>query len=79
MAFSGNKVSRGVWVCLACCLAAALLQTKDKGTVLAGNIRSTAMLGAVAGLLAGFLVVRQLTKRSGMQAVVRSVVNAAGS
>lgn len=38
-----------------------------------------ALLGAVAGLAAGFLVVRQLTKRSGMQAVVRSVVNAAGS
>ncbi|MBU0689838.1 MAG: SoxR reducing system RseC family protein [Gammaproteobacteria bacterium] len=38
-----------------------------------------ALLGAVAGLGAGFLMVRQLTKRSGMQAVVRSVVNAAGS
>lgn len=38
-----------------------------------------ALLGAVAGLLAGFFVVRQLTKRSGMQAVVRSVVTAAGS
>lgn len=38
-----------------------------------------ALLGAVAGLVAGFFVVRQLTKRSGMQAVVRSVVNAAGS
>ncbi|OHC90822.1 MAG: hypothetical protein A3J87_04980 [Sideroxydans sp. RIFOXYB12_FULL_59_6] len=38
-----------------------------------------ALLGAAAGLLGGFLVVRQMTKRSGMQAVVRSVVNAAGS
>lgn len=38
-----------------------------------------ALLGAAVGLGAGFLVVRQLTKRSGMQAVVRSVVNAAGS
>ena len=40
---------------------------------------SAALLGAAAGLLAGFLVVRQMTKRSGMQAVVRSVVTAAGS
>ncbi|MBU1215422.1 MAG: SoxR reducing system RseC family protein [Gammaproteobacteria bacterium] len=40
---------------------------------------AAALLGAVAGLLAGFIVVRLLTKRSGMQAVVRSVVNAAGS
>ncbi len=38
-----------------------------------------ASLGAGAGLLTGFLVVRQLTSRSNMQAVVRSVVNAAGS
>lgn len=44
-----------------------------------GASDAAALLGAMAGLLAGFLVVRQLTKRSGMQVVVRSVVNAAGS
>lgn len=56
-------------------LAAALLASG----LFAEAPDGAAMLGAVAGLLAGFLVVRQLTKRSGMQAVVRSVVNAAGS
>ena len=56
-------------------LAAALLASG----LFAEAPDGAAMLGAVAGLLAGFLVVRQLTKRSGMQAVVRSVVSAAGS
>jgi sigma-E factor negative regulatory protein RseC len=40
---------------------------------------AAALLGAAVGLLVGFFVVRQLTKRSGMQAVVRAVVKAAGS
>jgi sigma-E factor negative regulatory protein RseC len=56
-------------------LAAALLASG----IFAGAPDGAALLGAVAGLLAGFFVVRQLTKRSGMQAVVRSVVSAAGS
>jgi sigma-E factor negative regulatory protein RseC len=56
-------------------LAAALLASG----IFSGARDGAALLGAVAGLLAGFLVVRQLTKRSGTQAVVRSVLNAAGS
>ncbi|GAB5604764.1 SoxR reducing system RseC family protein [Sideroxyarcus sp. TK5] len=60
---------------LMCMLGAALLASG----IFAGARDGAALLGAAAGLVAGFLVVRQLTKRSGMQAVVRSVVNAAGS
>ena len=56
-------------------LVAALLASG----IFAATPDGAALLGAVAGLLAGFFVVRQLTKRSGMQAVVRSVVSAAGS
>ncbi|MDD2700956.1 MAG: SoxR reducing system RseC family protein [Sideroxydans sp.] len=40
---------------------------------------AAALLGAAMGLVVGFFVVRQITRRSGMQAVVRSVVKAAGS
>ena len=60
---------------LASMLAAALLASG----IFAEARDGAALLGAVTGLLAGFLVVRQMTKRSGMQAVVRSVVKAAGS
>ncbi len=47
--------------------------------VFGGASDAAALLGALAGLVAGFIVVRQLTRRSGTQAVVRSVVSAAGS
>ncbi len=60
---------------LAFMLGAALLGSG----VYADAPDAAALLGAVAGLASGFFVVRQITKRSGMQAVVRSVVNAAGS
>ena len=36
-----------------------------------------ALLGAVIGLAAGFFIVRQLTRRTATQAVVRTIVNAA--
>ena len=53
------------------------------GSLLASGVYDSApdaaaLLGAAAGLAAGFVVVRRITKRAGMQAVVRSVVNAAG-
>lgn len=56
-------------------LAAALLASG----IFTGAPDGAGLLGAVAGLLAGFFVVRQLTKRSATQAVVRSVVSAAVS
>lgn len=55
-------------------LAAALLVSG------VGDTGEAAVLtGAAAGLLVGFLVVKQLARRSGMQAIVRSVVKVAGS
>lgn len=60
---------------LMCMLAVSLLAS----AIFVEAPDGAALLGAVAGLLAGFLLVRQLTKRSGMQAVVRSIVHAAVS
>jgi sigma-E factor negative regulatory protein RseC len=60
---------------LACMLGGSLLAS----AIFKDVSDAVALAGALAGLLAGFLGARQLAKRSGMQAVVRSVVSAAGS
>lgn len=60
---------------LVCMMGGALL-----ASVLVEASRDAAsLLGAGLGLLAGFLLVRQLTKRSGTQAVVRAILRAARS